>query len=267
MKPLDFFAQHPVFRAEEFVAAHTASGERSPQTSATILKQHVATGNLIHVRRGIYATVPRGVDPADTAVDPYLLTTKLAADAVVAYHAALQFHGKVYSDWRRFQFLTGSRLRRFTFRDLEFVGVQAPAVVRSLPDFGGGVQERPHAGGVVRVTTQERTLVDVLDAPHRCGSWEEVWRSLEMIEFFDLDAVVSYVTKLGSGLTAARLGFFLEQHREDLMVEEHDLDALRALGPSQPRYFDAKRQSGKLISQWNLIVPFFLLSRNWEEVP
>ena len=131
----------------------------------------------------------------ETAVDPYLLTTKLAADAVVAYHAALQFHGKVYSDWRRFQFLTGSRLRRFTFRDLEFVGVQAPAVVRSLPDFGGGVQERPHAGGVVRVTTQERTLVDVLDAPHRCGSWEEVWRSLEMIAFFDLDAVVGYVSQ------------------------------------------------------------------------
>ena len=51
------------------------------------------------------------------------------------------------------------------------------------------------------------------------------------------------------------------------MVEGHYLDALRALGPSQPRYFDAKRQSGKLISQWNLIVPFFLLSRNWEEVP
>jgi len=42
----------------------------------------------------------------------------------------------------------------------------------------------------------ERTLVDVLDAPEHGGGWEEIWLSLESVEFFDLDAVIEYALKL-----------------------------------------------------------------------
>lgn len=265
MKPIDFFDQHPVFRYEEFVAAHAGSGRRSVQTSASILKQHVSAGRLLHVRRGLYVVVSRGVSPENAPIDPYLLASKSADDAAVAYHAALQFHGKAYSVWHRFHYLTRRRFRSFSFRGQEFVPVQAPAAVRVLRDVGGGIQEQPHAGGRVRVTTLERTLVDVLDAPHRCGGWEEVWRSLEMVEFFDLDAVHDYVTQLGSALTAARVGWFLEQHREPLMVDDRHLQALRALAPSQPRYLDATRAPGKLVAGWNLIVPESVLHRTWAE--
>ncbi len=266
MKPTDFFAAHPVFTYDEFVAAHTWMGERSPQTSATSLKQHVAAGNLLRVRRGLYATVPHGIDPKQATVDPYLVATRLTDDAVVAYHAALQFHGKAYSVWQRFHYLTRLRARPLSFRDMEFLPVQAPVAVRYFRDLGGDVGEKRHAGGVVRVATLERTLVDVLDAPNKGGGWEEVWRSLEMVEFFDLDAVIDYALRLGSALTVARLGFFLEQHRETLMVEDRHLDALRVHAPAQPRYLDSARESGKLVAAWNLVVPERVLERAWEEV-
>ena len=68
-----------------------------------------------------------------------------------------------------------------------------------LPTADRHVTQERHAGGVVRVTTLERTLVDVLDAPANAGGGEEVWRSLEMVEFFDFDAVISYTLRLGSG--------------------------------------------------------------------
>jgi len=60
MKPSAFFARHPVFRFDEFKAAHQAGGTRSPETTGSVLKQHVAAGNLINVRRGLYARVPDG---------------------------------------------------------------------------------------------------------------------------------------------------------------------------------------------------------------
>jgi hypothetical protein len=97
---------------------------------------------------------------------------------VVAYHAALAFHGKAYSAWRRVQYLTEERGRSLTFRGQEFVPVQAPLPVRLLPDFGGGVLWRPHAGSEVRVTSLERCLVDLLHVPEQGGGWEEIWRSL-----------------------------------------------------------------------------------------
>jgi predicted transcriptional regulator of viral defense system len=146
------------------------------------------------------------------------------------------------------------------------VPVHASQALRDLADLGGGILEQPHAGGVVRVATLERTLVDVFDAPDKVGSWEEIWRSLEMVEFFDLDAVIEYVRKLGSAIACARVGFFLEQHREVLMVEGTHLAKLREMAPGEPRYFDPKRGSGKFVPSWNLVVPEQLLTRAWEEV-
>jgi len=220
----------------------------------------------VHVRRGLYATVPRGIDPKAAVVDPYLVVTKLAGDAVVAYHAALQFHGKAYSASNRFTYLSVHRARPFRFRQAEFVPVQLPASLCQLPDAGGGIRDQRHVGGVVRVTTFERTLVDLLDMPAHGGGWEEIWRSLEMVEYFDLDAVVAYALTLRSALTVARVGFFLEQHRERLMVEDRHLDTLRAHAPTQPCYLDRRREPGRLVSRWNLVVPERVLARTWADV-
>jgi predicted transcriptional regulator of viral defense system len=262
----EFFDSTPVFTRAEFDAARASSAHRSRRTTDSLLRRYVASGRLLRLRAGSYAAVPRGADAATAPVDPYLVATKLAPDATVAYHAALQFWGNAYSVWQRFHFVTETSTRALRFRGLEFVPVKLPLPLRQLPTSDRFVSEQRHGGGLVRVTTLERTLVDVLDAPSNAGGWEEVWRSLEMVEFFDLDAVISYAVKLGSALTAARVGFFLEQHREALMVEDKHLDQLRRLRPRQPRYLDARRKPGKLVAAWNLIVPDDVLGRTWADV-
>jgi predicted transcriptional regulator of viral defense system len=109
--------------------------------------------------------------------------------------------------------------------------------------------------------------VDVLDRPALSGSWEEIWRSLEAIEFFDLDKVVEYALLLGNATTIAKVGFYLEQHRESLMVEENHLTPLRDHRPRQPHYLDSSnRKSGKVVADWNLVVPVDLFERTWGEV-
>lgn len=263
-RPRDFYATHPVFTHTRFVAAHTASG-RSTHTSNSLLAKQVAAGRLLRVKRGIYATVPVGVEPQGFQPDPPLVATHLRDDAVVAYHSALAFHGHAHSTWWRVQYLTAARMRPFTFRGVEYLGVQAPRAVRDLPNFGGGVQVRPHAGGQVRVTSLERCLVDLLHAPEHGGGWEEIWRSLESVEFFDIAAVIEHALRLGSALTAARVGLFLEQHREVWMVEDGHLEALVRHVPAQPSYLDRRREPGKLVHPWNLIVPEQVLHRLWEE--
>ena len=113
----------------------------------------------------------------------------------------------------------------------------------------------------------ERTLVDVLDAPRHGGGWEELWLSLESVEFFDLDAVIDYAFKLDSAATVARVGLYLEQHREPLMVDKSHLERLQARAPRQPIYLErGKRESGRLLPRWNIVVPERILSRAWAEV-
>ncbi len=265
MRTADFFASHPVFTRDEFVAARGADRERSPRTADSLLTRQVAAGSLLHVRRGLYAVVPPGTRVEECRPDPYLLASKLSADATVSHHAALQFRGKAYSVWHRFAVTTLAHVRPFSSQGSEFIVVKPPKAVRERSDLGGGIVSEPYAGGTVRVTTLERTLVDVLDQPALCGGWEELWRSLEMVEFFDLDAVVEYALLLRSALTAARVGLFLEQHQEQLFVEDRHLEALGETAPKQPRYLDTTREPGRLVQRWNLIVPERVLRRSWEE--
>jgi predicted transcriptional regulator of viral defense system len=263
----EFFAHHPVFRLEDFRGVHLSFGDRSPQTTASLLRHHVAVGNLINIRRGLYASVPRRSDAASYRVDPYLIASHLVDDAVIAYHGALQLLGKAHSISHEITYLTAHRRKPFSFQGTDFVPVLVPRALRKLPDFGGGIRDERRMGLAVRVTGYERTMVDVLDAPQHAGGWEEIWRSLEAIEFVDLDFVVEYALKLGSALTSARVGFFLEQHREALMVEDRHIEGLRRHRPSQPAYLQRRRRKGgKLIPRWNLIVPEAILTRSWEEV-
>ncbi len=261
MSSEDFFQGHPVFTHEEYAQSR---GGGSPRTVDSLLRKHVQGGRIARVRRGLYVSVPAG--GAAETVDPYLVATRAGEDAVVSHHAALQFHGRTYSMWSQVTFLTRSYTRGFRFGPLDYVPVQPPAAVADLEDMGGGVESLPSGGGHARVCTCERAMVDVLHTPALGGGWEEIWRSLEMIEFFDLEAVITYTLRLGTATTVARVGVFLEQHRERLFVEDAHLERLQAHAPKDPRYLDASREPGRLVHPWNLIVPERVLDQRWGEV-
>ena len=256
-----FFQTHPVFTHDEYAASRTGG---SPRTVDSLLRKHVLSGRLTRVRRGLYVPLPPGAS-AETA-DPYLVATKATNDAAVSHHAALQFHGRTYSIWSQVTFLTRGHARQFQFGPTEYVPVRPPAPVADLPDMGGGIEVVLSGGGHVRVCTCERAMVDVLHKPALGGGWEEIWRSLEMIEFLDLDAVISYALRLESATTVARVGFFLEQHRDRLFVEATHLEQLKRHAPKDPRYLDTSREPGRLIHPWNLIVPERVESQTWAEV-
>lgn len=261
MSSEDFFQTLPVFTHEEYAQSRDGG---SPRTVDSLLRKHMQSGRIARVRRGLYVSVP-AAGAAETA-DPYLVATKATEDATVSHHAALQFHGRTYSMWSQVTFLTRGHTRRFHFGPVEYIPVRPPSAVADLPDMGGGIQMVPSGGGHVRVCTCERAMVDVLHTPALGGSWEEIWRSLEMVEFFDLDAVIAFALRLDTATTIARVGLFLEQHRERLFVEDAHLARLAKHAPKDPRYLDPSREPGRLVHPWNLIVPEHVLDQSWGEV-
>ena len=260
----DFLATHPVFTVGDFQQAHREQGSANVQTFNSLLAYHVRQGNIVRIRRGLLAAVPYGYTPETAPVDPFLVTMGLSDDAVVAFHAALQFHGRAHTIHNRYQYLTAARRRPFTFRGQDFVPVTG-GVPGWHTGIDHGVVEERNAGGTVRVTTLERTLVDVISLPQFGGGWEEVFMSLDSIEFLDVDRVVEDAVRRDS-LTVARTGFYLETRKGDLPIEEIHLAALQERSPGQPSYMGPGRQrGGRLVKRWNLVVPGAILDRTWEE--
>ena len=264
---LDFLATRPVFTVAEFSAWYGSRRETSERTIEALLAYHVKSGHLVRIRKRLYAAVPPASTAASVPIDPFLVAGKLTPDAILAYHTALEFHGKAHSITHEFFCLTNLSARPLEFRGQQFKAVHPPAALRRKRAELVGVLTAERMGIGVRVTSLERTMVDVLDRPHLAGGWEEIWRSLEGVEFFDLQAVAEYALLLGNATTIAKLGFFLEQHKDALMVEERHLNPLRKHSPRVPHYLSrGNRRSGKLVSDWNLVVPPEVLERRWQEV-
>lgn len=266
MKIQEFLSNRPVFTTEEFTDFLASKDSRNVKTRRATLWHYTNTGRILRVRRGLYVTVPPGMSPNLCPVDSYLLAAKMTNDAVLAYHTALELHGKAYSVHQQFLYLTRFHSRLVTFRGHRYRGLLFPRALMAKQQESFGVELVDRAGLDVRLTSLERTLVDVLDRPSLSGGWEEVWRSLESVEFFDLDKVAEYAFHLGNATTTAKVGFYLEQHRDALMVDDTHLERLRAHKPRKPHYMVRKgRKPGRLMAGWNLVVPEEILERSWEE--
>jgi predicted transcriptional regulator of viral defense system len=267
MKLKAFFYKHPVFTVEEFADFLSSDGTHNLRTRESLLSYHEKAGNIVRVRRGLYAVVPPGASAETYPVDPFLLVSRMTKDAVLAYHTALEFHGKAYSVYERFIYLASSPSNPVTFRSHRFKGVKFPKALTFENKTSFDVIKADLAGLDVRVTGLDRTFVDVLNRPDLTGSWEEIWRSLESVEYFDLDKVVLYVDLLGNATTASKVGFFLEQHRDSLMVDEAHLKIFRDRRPRQPHYMErSRRKAGRFFAAWNLVVPEDVYGRPWEEL-
>ena len=168
-----FFRQHPVFTGYELARHLVRIGSNGARTQEKVLGYHTKAGRLRRIRQGMYAVIPPGLDGDAYPVDPYLVAAKLTPDAVLSHHTALEFHGQAYSVWQHFTYSAERPAETLTFRDQVFRGTKFPqALVRSGAEYRG-VLTMERFGMLLRVTSLERTLVDVLDRPDLAGGWEE----------------------------------------------------------------------------------------------
>lgn len=262
-----FFYKHPVFHVAELdkFLSQYRTGNRN--TRKALLQHYKKQGRVISIRRGIYAVVPKGADPDKYPIDQYLIASKLTEDAALSHHTALEFHGKAYSVFNTVSYTSQYRTDPLTFRSHTFLPVPAPRklIIKGRPDYG--VIRRSRSGIEIRVTSLERTLVDMLNRPDLSGSWEELWRSLESIEYFELDSLLEYIEILDNSTAAARVGYFLQQNRDALMVGDGFINKLKNLKPNQPHYFSrSNRKKCRLVKDWNLMVPTEIVNHTWSEV-
>lgn len=263
----NFFALHPVFTVAEvdrFLAGRHNAGTANPATRQALLTYYRKQGRLQPVRRGLYAVAPAALKPGaqpsvDTfPVDTFLIASRLAPDAVLAYHAALELHGLAHFLREERIFLSEQVfVRPLRFAGVRFRAVPPPFKLPAPNRMNFGVETHDRHGLPVRVTGIERTLVDVLDRPALAGGWEEAWRACEDASLaLDFPLLLEYARLLGNATTAAKLGYALEAGRERLAVPAAVLDALHALAPRQPHPVERGRRGGtRLVPTWNLLVP------------
>lgn len=219
------------------------------------LRYAVRRGRIKLLERGLYAVVPPGMEARSFAPDRFLVAAAVRADAVLAYHSALELLGLAHSVYRDVFYVT-ARPRK----DVRLPGgrVRALRHPKPLRDRGAedfGVETRERSGVKVRLTGPERTLVDSFLLPRYAGGIDEVMEAARSASALDLDRVERYLALLDQRRAFSIMGFALEQAAERLFVPDALLDRLAAQRPTARIYLDKRQRGGRLKPRWNLIVP------------
>lgn len=258
----NFFIQYPVFRYNELLDYLRQEKTYKKTTLKALLRYHIQKKHIARVRRGYYAVINN--TKQHNIIDPLLIGGRATPQSIIAYHSALAFHGIAYSISNTIFFINESYSQAFEFDQIKYQPI-LPVSTLTQENLFTETKIHDRLGLTIRVTTIERTLVDCLDKAHHSGGFEEIWQAAHMLDFVDVERIVDYAILLNNATTIAKVGFFLEQHRDHFEVNAKCLDRLENKKPKGVHYLSKKYQDNVYMRRWHLMVPEMIKNRIWEE--
>lgn len=264
-----FLDREPVFTGSDLAVYLRGRGVVGAEAAAGrlgVLWQE--QGRVVAVGSGVWAVVDDGGPVEGFQPLPYLVGSKLAPDAVLSHRSAVEFWGLSYTMWFEVVYSATRPVPETVYGVMRYRGVRFPDRLVERGNQHVEVVEKDFAGGTVRVATMERTLVDVMAAPHLGGDWDENCRSLSVADTYDIEKVVGYCDVLDAGPELrARVGFFLDHNRHLWGFGDADLAAFRPRRPYPGAPFRLSPRTGGpclTVTDWHLEVPTYVLRRGWE---
>ena len=248
-----FVVSHEVFSLDE--ATKALAHPRGKAGVRNSLGYYLRLGRLKSVTRGVYASVPPGVDPESFQPDRYLVAAKARPDAVFAYHAAFELLGEAHSDWSVCTVFTAVARRPVTLGSvrLRFLPHPSPFLQKNKAHFG--TRQVVRGATTLAVTGPERTLLDGLRRPDRAGGPLEVVESAAGFGVLDLELVRELLKLYDEKVLWASAGWFLERFKQRFFVPEDYLSELERHRPKSPQYLLRNERGGTMAKRWNLILP------------
>lgn len=233
-----------------------ALGLRSRKSAALdLLKYHRRLGRVKRVTRGVYATVPPGVEPAKFQPDRYLVAAAVRPDAIFSHHAAFELLGAAHSDWRVCTVFTSRRRRSVSLDGVEMRFLRhPPALTRKRKENLGTIQVK-RTRETLRATGPERTLVEGFRQPGAAGGLEELVESASGFGVLDLKLLRRLLETYDEKLLWAAVGWFLERYQRKFFVSPDYLVLLEKQRPKSPQYLLRSERGGVMQPRWNLILP------------
>jgi predicted transcriptional regulator of viral defense system len=248
-----FLQTHRVFNLDEAVRALSPAGGRNATLER--LKYSAKRGKRKKLARGVYATVPPGVDPVTYQPDRFLAAAALRPDAVFSFHSALELLGAAHSEWRLCTAYSEQRAQPFNLDRIELRFLSHPQCLLRKKATDLGIRSVHRVDRELRVTGPERTLVDGFRRPDLVGGHAEFIESAAGFSVLDLPLLFALLNAFGQKALWAAVGWFLERYRATFFVGDDDLDLIERHIPKGPLYLARDERGGALDRRWNLIVP------------
>ena len=227
--------------------------ERTPGECTKILTRLQSRGWLERLGNGTYALVPSAYGAELTGeFNIHALASASIPDGYIGWWSAASLHHFTTQVPHVIQMASARRHRprNIVGNDVIYHATQAKRFF--------GFETIEIMGRPVRITNKEKTLVDCVDRPDRCGGPGElcriVWGASGQ---FDWEILANYVDLFDSASLVQRLGFILDL--VEIEIPNHARDHFKRKIGSTKSSFGSRRPDEKhfgYVSEWGLTVNF-----------
>lgn len=209
----------------------------------------VRSKKIVRVRNGLYVHVDVSGYPLTTKFE---IATKIADDAFVCYHSALEYFGVANQVFNTVTVGSKKRFNDFTFDDINYVRKPAKTDVQVINIVTAGV----------RVTSLERTVIDCIDDIDASGGIDEILTALDQIRVLDENKLLETLKAYDSVFLYQKVGYVLENFKDKFMLTDSFFEECKSHLTNQIKYFlqDEYKEIG-FNSTWKLMAPKNLKSR------
>ena len=252
-----FLQTHRVFNLDEAVQALASAGGRSGTLER--LKYFVQRGKVKRLGRGVYASVPPGIELEKFRPDPYLSMIAFRPDALFSHHSALELLGAAHSEWGLCTAYTQRRRPPLDLSGVELRFLSNPVPLVRNDKINLGTRKVHRLDRELCLTGPERTLVEGFRQPSLAGGLSELVESAAGFPVLDFSLLLEVMESYREKVLWAAVGWFLETYRDTFYVDEGSLTAIESRRPKSPQYLQARQRGGVFIQRWNLVVPRLLV--------
>jgi len=224
----------------------------SAKDAAKTLSRWAKQGWLSRVQRGLYVPVPLESSTGDVALDdPWIIADRLFTPCYIGGWSAAEHWDLTEQIFRSVLVMTTTkpRNRQPVIKGQKFVvrTILAASLFGTKPVWRGQVK--------VDVSDPTRTVLDMLDDPNLGGGIRpaaDVLQSYLKSKSKDMDLLIAYAKRLGSGAVFKRLGFLLEKFAPE---EKIAIAACRSGLTAGNAKLDPSLPAERLLTAWRLWLP------------
>jgi predicted transcriptional regulator of viral defense system len=244
-KYLEDFHRMKLFRLKDVV--QIVGNEKSAKD---LLRNYKKQQLICQIRRDLYTVTDLATK--QVVATKFEIGSNITPSAYVSYHSALEYHGLAH---QQFFILYISSAQKFTSFDFDGI-YYFYCKTRSEK----GVYT-PSMNSLVRVTDEERTVIDCIDRIDRAGGLEELLHAIAAMTYLNENKLMTYLEIYDKQFLYQKTGFLLSYFQKELKLSDEFLEACRKkIGKSTRYLLDESAATSVYHSQWKLFAPENILS-------
>ena len=223
-------------------------------TSASLIGRLLKKNYIIRIRKDLYTSID--LTTGNIVANKYQIASAINENAFISHHTAFEFYGLANQVYNTVYVSSKKRFNTFIFKETTYKHVES--------SFDEGVFQVKNIEGI-RIAEIERALVDSIQHVGKIGGFEELIKTIEMLEELDELKLLQYMKKYHNNFLYQKTGFIFERYYKGEGISASFYERCRIESRDSVRYL-VPNHSGKFQASWNLIVPEEYLARNDEEV-